>query len=188
MPFKFVFVRASFSSSPTVTPFSSTHRIQFDHITSEVSHGPRLGPAANLWFVVRLGICCSNSLSNSIVNATSTWDSSRWQGRMAACRVHAIANFALFSDAGIELCSSRPHSVQRGSQPIDFRASISALRLLSHRALASACRFFRSRIKTRTSAARTARLIVTASVTSPCPSTTAKILRPYVAPRYARMQ
>ncbi len=40
MPFKFVFVRAKFSSSATGTPSSPTNCMQFDHITIDASQGP----------------------------------------------------------------------------------------------------------------------------------------------------
>ncbi len=59
---------------------SVTYRMQFSHIASETSQGtgplwpPSLFPDRP-WSVVRCGRRCSASLSNSMVNATSAWDS-----------------------------------------------------------------------------------------------------------------
>ena len=47
--------------------------MKFAHMVSDTSHGPR-DPAAGP-LVVRCWIWCSDSLSNSMVNATSAWDS-----------------------------------------------------------------------------------------------------------------
>jgi hypothetical protein len=77
MPSRFVFVRASLSSSPTVTSSSPTNRLQLRYIAIDTSHGPY----PELCFVVRCGILCSNSLSNSMVNATSAWESKVGNGR-----------------------------------------------------------------------------------------------------------
>ena len=56
---------AAFGSSPTVMP-SPTKRRKFDHITSEIPNRRPRPVSANRR---------SNSLSSSIVNATSRWDS-----------------------------------------------------------------------------------------------------------------
>jgi len=60
--------------------------MKFDHITSDTNQGPWRGPGrgpVEPWLVVRCGIYRSNSLSNSIVNATSTWESRIDKGRPA---------------------------------------------------------------------------------------------------------
>ena len=74
MPSRLVPVRARVSSSPTVIGWSVTCRRQFSHMTSDTSQAPSRSPDAP-WLVVRCGRRCSASLSNSIVNATSAWDS-----------------------------------------------------------------------------------------------------------------
>ena len=53
IPFRFVLVRASCSNSWTVTPLSSTNRMQFNHITSDTSQGPWSESAVERWLVVR---------------------------------------------------------------------------------------------------------------------------------------
>lgn len=73
-------MRASRSRSPTVTPTSSTYCMQLDHITSETSHGSWPEPTREAWVVVRWTILWSNSM----VNATSTLESSADNGRRSA--------------------------------------------------------------------------------------------------------
>jgi hypothetical protein len=41
------------------------------HIAIDTSQGAPAAPGVAPWFVVRCGIRCSNSLSNSMLNATS---------------------------------------------------------------------------------------------------------------------
>ena len=62
------------------TPSSPTNCMKFENITNETSQGPS---ASVFKFVVRCGIWCSNSLSNSMVNATKTWERSVGKGRVA---------------------------------------------------------------------------------------------------------
>jgi hypothetical protein len=54
--------------------------MQFEHIARDTSHGAYGVPP---WFVVRCGIRCSNSLSNSIMKATSASESSVDKGKPA---------------------------------------------------------------------------------------------------------
>ena len=61
------------------------------HIGSDTSHGPRCASpvraASARPMVVRCTIRCSASLSNSMVNATSTWDSKVGSGGVGSGRV-----------------------------------------------------------------------------------------------------
>ena len=78
MPSRFVLVRARRSSSPTVIGSSPANRRQFDHIGMDTSQG---APGVRPWLVVECGICRSNSLSHSMMNATSTWESKADNGK-----------------------------------------------------------------------------------------------------------
>src|SRR5438034_3847958 len=83
MPSRFVQVRARASRPPTVMGSPVTYRRQFSHMASDTSHGAgvRSPGADDPWLVVRYGRRCSASLSTSIVNATSAWDSRADRGR-----------------------------------------------------------------------------------------------------------
>ena len=80
--------------------------MQFDHITNDTSQGACSEPAVEPSRVVRCGICRSDSLSNSIVNATSTWESRVDKGRAAERGRRLLEGPALASD-GIELLQRR---------------------------------------------------------------------------------
>jgi hypothetical protein len=84
IPARFVPVRARLASSPTVIPSGVTNRMQVDHIAIDTSHGTLPGPCVLPWSVVRCGICRSNSLSNSMMNATSTCERSADNGSRPA--------------------------------------------------------------------------------------------------------
>src|SRR5437763_8808300 len=83
MPSRLVPVRAWASRPPTVMGSPVTYRMQFSHIASDTSHGAGAASAGAdaPWLVVRCARRCSASLSNSIVNATSAWDSRADRGR-----------------------------------------------------------------------------------------------------------
>src|ERR1700693_5602048 len=73
--------------------------MQFDHITSDTSQGACSEPAVEPCLVVRCGICRSDSLSNSMVKATSTWESGVDKGaepclgvRGGICRSDSLSN------------------------------------------------------------------------------------------------
>jgi hypothetical protein len=76
--------RASRVSGPAVMPCSGTSLMQLDHMTIDTSHGGWRRPAVAPWLVVRWGIRRSNSLSNSIVNAISAWESELETGKRSA--------------------------------------------------------------------------------------------------------
>ena len=95
-----------------VTPSSPTNRMQFDHITSDTSQGTWREPAVEPWFVVRCGICRSNSLSNSMVNATSTWESRVDKGRPAE-RAPPLLEDSAWAGDGIEGVASRASPFRR---------------------------------------------------------------------------
>ena len=58
--------------------------MKLDHITMDTSQGPPRDPPAARDIVVWWGICRSNSLSNSMVNATNTCESRVERGRPVA--------------------------------------------------------------------------------------------------------
>ena len=68
-PPRFV-IRPFASTACNATPPAGISRMKFDHITMDVSHTP-LPALLPVWWSMR----CSNSLSNSIVNAISACDS-----------------------------------------------------------------------------------------------------------------
>ena len=59
--------------------------MQFDHMTRETSQGRSCVPGVEPWLLVRCGICRSNSLSNSMVNATRAWESRVGNGVAGGC-------------------------------------------------------------------------------------------------------
>ena len=75
-------VRARRCSSLTGMASPVTNCMQLNHIVMETSHGPR--SPGSPWRVVRCGIRCSNSLSDSIVKATSAWDNRAGRGSWSA--------------------------------------------------------------------------------------------------------
>lgn len=66
-------------NSRTAIPSPGTNRMNINHITIDTSQGEEREPVEP-WFVVRWGARCSNSLSNSIVKATSACDRSVGSG------------------------------------------------------------------------------------------------------------
>ena len=78
-------VRARCSSSVTSMGSPVTYCMQLSHMAIDTSQTPR--PPGSLGRVARCGIRCSASLSNSIVYATSAWDSSvgRGTGMLSPC-------------------------------------------------------------------------------------------------------
>ena len=61
----------------------ATYRMQFSHMASDTSQVGSPSPWLDVpWLVVRCGRRCSASLSNSIVNATSAWESRADRGRV----------------------------------------------------------------------------------------------------------
>ncbi len=82
MPATLVRLRALRTISVTVIGVSLTWRKQLNHMTIDTSHGPPSpdGPSN----VVRCGDRRSNSLSNSIVYATSAWDNSAASGSLSS--------------------------------------------------------------------------------------------------------
>ena len=72
-------MRARSSASCSGTPPRPRTALKFAHIACDTSHGPRPVPPASS--VVRCSSRCSASLSNSVVNAISSRDSSVGRGR-----------------------------------------------------------------------------------------------------------
>src|ERR1700686_3592523 len=102
--------------------------MQFAHITSDTSQGACSEPALEPCLVVRCGICRSDSLSNSMVNATSTWESRVDKGRPPERAPRLLEGSAL-AGAGIEGEASlgRPFSKLASTVAVQVKPRVSRL-------------------------------------------------------------